>query len=358
MRAPTATKMRFGVLDLYRFVAAFGVAALHFAQFAKYDPNIGFGYAVGDFALFVDFFFILSGFVIGVNYSDRVQTMREIFTFLRRRIARVYPLYLLTLLAFVFPAWLGISKAPLRDPGSIFQDALLLSSWELNPTLPYNFPAWSVSVEWAMYVLFPFMMVLVHKLGNVALLLIIVAGFAAIEFVLQAQLIQPPLWFANISPLRAVPTFALGVLVSRYFSSIEIPHALLAGVLLFCTSVLLTIAHANVYFILALTTASIFLTANSYISGKTSMLDGRLFGLLGDASYSLYMLHAFFLTVGINMLWPHISSEGVSVAYGALLLSIATAFSLLTFSLFEKPARDLISGRTRSRAAAQLQGQA
>src|SRR5439155_3018897 len=117
-------------LDLYRFIAAFGVAALHFAQMSKYDSESGVGYAVGNFALFVDFFFILSGFVIGLTYAESVNSAEGIFTFLRRRIARIYPLYLLTLLAFTVPAVLGVSRNPDKwTAGSILSDVLLVKNW-------------------------------------------------------------------------------------------------------------------------------------------------------------------------------------------------------------------------------------
>jgi peptidoglycan/LPS O-acetylase OafA/YrhL len=117
------------------------------------------------------------------------------------------------------------------------------------------------------------------------------------------------------------------------------------------------IVHSNVYLIVAVMSASIFLTANSYISQGSTILDTKFFAILGDASYSLYMLHALFLTVGINMIWPHISTAQVSLEYGCILLAVTTAFSTIVFSIFEKPARDFLSGRALSPSALSLPSQ-
>jgi peptidoglycan/LPS O-acetylase OafA/YrhL len=338
----------FGALDLYRFIAAAGVALLHFSQFAKYDPSTGFGYAVGDFALFVDFFFILSGFVISLSYSSSVTTFSEIFTFLRRRIARIYPMYLLTLLIFLVPAALGISRGKVHSVSSIVRDALLVKSWPLHSEFPYNFPAWSVSVEWAMYLLFPIMMLLVKRFGNLVLVALTVAGFAGSEYALESGLINPPLWFANTSPLRALPAFSAGVLVASTFRSIEIPQATLLGALLFAVTITAMILHAQDYMILSLMAATIFVTANSYGSKTPAFLDSRFCRNLGNASYSLYMLQAIFLTITVDFVWPRISSAQPTLIYAAAVSVTLTVFSIFTFSHFEKPARDFISGRRRA----------
>jgi peptidoglycan/LPS O-acetylase OafA/YrhL len=345
--AAASPPQHFGALDLYRFIAAAGVAMLHFSQFAKYDPTGGFGYAVGDFALFVDFFFILSGFVIGLTYSNSVATLAGIFAFLRRRIARVYPLYLLTLLIFLIPAALGISRSPIHGIPSIIQDALLVKSWPIHSELPYNFPAWSVSVEWAMYLLFPIIMFFVNRFGNLALVALIVAGFAGIEYCLVAGVISPPLWFQNVSPIRALPTFSAGILIARTFRLIVVPRALLIGSFLFVTAITLMVVHADTYIVLSLMAAAIFVTANSYLSEAPSILDSRFCLELGNASYSLYMLHALFLTITVDFLWPRVSSGQPSILYGALVGVVLVMFSVLTFSLFEKPARDFISARKK-----------
>jgi peptidoglycan/LPS O-acetylase OafA/YrhL len=89
---------RFVVLDLYRFLAAMGVFFFHFAELSRNPSLLN---RVEHFQLFVDFFFVLSGFVIARTYRDSVRDVSEITTFLWRRIARIYPLHVLMLLVFL-----------------------------------------------------------------------------------------------------------------------------------------------------------------------------------------------------------------------------------------------------------------
>jgi peptidoglycan/LPS O-acetylase OafA/YrhL len=81
---------RFVVLDLYRFLAAMGVFFFHFAELSR-NPSL----------LNRVEHFQLSGFVIARTYRDSVRDVSEITTFLRRRIARIYPLHVLMLLVFL-----------------------------------------------------------------------------------------------------------------------------------------------------------------------------------------------------------------------------------------------------------------
>src|SRR5437763_806271 len=103
---PTPTHLR--ALDFYRFVAATGVAVLHFTEFANYDAATGIGGNVAMFYMFVDFFFVLSGFVIGLQYFQ-ISSPSEILSFLRKRIARIYPMHFITLAIYLVPALLLIS---------------------------------------------------------------------------------------------------------------------------------------------------------------------------------------------------------------------------------------------------------
>ena len=85
-------------LDALRIVAAAAVVALHYAEYAKDNAAAHFVFAhVQHFNLFVDLFFVISGFVIARQYLARVDSPDDIKRFLWRRFARIYPLHFLTL---------------------------------------------------------------------------------------------------------------------------------------------------------------------------------------------------------------------------------------------------------------------
>src|ERR1700731_3903652 len=97
LSAITETKLRFGVLDSWRGVAALLVALFHLNVYSAIYPLdfVRNGY------LFVDFFFVLSGFVITYSYADRLKTLEDLGSFAIRRFGRLWPLHAVVLLAFV-----------------------------------------------------------------------------------------------------------------------------------------------------------------------------------------------------------------------------------------------------------------
>jgi peptidoglycan/LPS O-acetylase OafA/YrhL len=339
---------RFTSLDFYRFVAAFCVLLLHFTQFANYDLAVGAGGLIAGFALFVDFFFILSGFVIGVSYFDKVASPRLIFTFLRRRIARIYPLHALTLVLYLLPAVAGITQNPAKyDLSNILAQALLYQSWALNSPLPLNFPAWSISVEWGMYLLFPILVWITKTFRLVALIVVIIVGFAAVESVLRFELVKPALWFNDISLIRALPTFAIGVLISRTYFRFDIPLGTIVGFVALIASLATIMAHTTPYLTIALFSVSVFATASGNRS-EYRIFDGAFSRMLGDASYGVYMIHSITLTVLVQLLWPRLSSDVPPFWFGVLGGVLTTIAALISYRFFEKPAKELITGAHRS----------
>jgi peptidoglycan/LPS O-acetylase OafA/YrhL len=323
----------FAVLDFYRFLAASGVVILHFGV---YDW-------ARQFDLFVDFFFMLSGFVIAHTYGDAVNTVPNILTYLRRRLARIYPLYFLTLMLFAIPALLGMTRISVT-PSAILSQLALVNAWPLNAALPFNYPAWSISVEWAMYLLFPLLMLLYRRAGYFGLLTIVLIGFFANAALMG--MLPVPSWFLDFNPIRAVPTFVIGILIAMMFRRFSFRNGVWIGFAGFLVSVALMIAHANVYAVLALFSIVILLTAGGEFADRPALFNNRICRVLGDASYSIYMLHFFILSVFIELLWKgHFGGAEVPIVYGVAVGLFIIALSILTFNHFEKPMRDLISGR-------------
>lgn len=110
--------------------------------------------------LAVDFFFILSGFVIYLSGHEALleRGVRAIPAFWRRRLARIYPLYAAMLAATVaFAALLTVTG---RDHdgypwAELPLHVAMLQNWGFTDTLSWNHPAWSISTEMAAYLLFP-----------------------------------------------------------------------------------------------------------------------------------------------------------------------------------------------------------
>jgi peptidoglycan/LPS O-acetylase OafA/YrhL len=157
------TKQHFEILDGLRGVAALAVVTFHFMEWV-YDPTKNF---IGHGFLAVDFFFCLSGFVIGYAYDDRIATM-GLLKFFKLRIIRLHPLVIagsvLGLLAFLFDPFGGHPE--LYSTGKIvlaFISSILLIPM---PTIAdrsfnlfsFNAPAWSLFWEYVANIVYAFVL--------------------------------------------------------------------------------------------------------------------------------------------------------------------------------------------------------
>ena len=160
-----------------RFVAAFAVLISHFHQrgVITLPPQIYNSLDGGRTA--VTFFFVLSGFILAYNYSD-LATRQKRRTFFVNRFARIYPVVLFALtIASLATMAAGSDPDFLKDRYSITSDpatwlslsfvsqVLALTAWLPSARLnqPFNSPAWSISVEFFFYAMFPIILVLISK---------------------------------------------------------------------------------------------------------------------------------------------------------------------------------------------------
>src|SRR5579863_1188837 len=151
-----------------RGIAALYVVVFHFVigqQFTNpFTTLIAHGY------LAVDVFFVLSGFVMTLTYNHLFEegySLSNNIRFLGRRIARVYPLYLAGSLCALILIRAGLLEPPhLKLDLALLWNLLMVQSWGITESL--DGPGWSISAEWAAYLLFPiFLLVFVeHRLGR------------------------------------------------------------------------------------------------------------------------------------------------------------------------------------------------
>jgi peptidoglycan/LPS O-acetylase OafA/YrhL len=202
-----------------RAVAAILVVFYHFGDsFSLLFPAFGLFrpiYKSGDMG--VDLFFILSGFILSLNYLDgfRVISAYSYSKFLRARLARIYPVHLFTLLlltAFVLLArGASVNLNTAHYSGFTWvTNALLVDMWPgFNRGLSWNFPSWSISCEWFAYLLFP---LFAFRIGSTK---------------------RPYIWFTLCLLLYAVPCFyGIEVHPTRW-SMLRIVSEFFAGCFLF-----------------------------------------------------------------------------------------------------------------------------
>lgn len=208
---PTIKKIP--ALTSLRFFAAAAIVYYHCLYYVEVNPN-------STWAIGVSFFFVLSGFILTYAYdrSTGNWTMR----FYVSRVARIWPIHLVTLAAaFVY---IHVVEYPgsLVNPSQFFGNLFLVHAWypSIASVFSYNAVAWSISVEFAFYLVFP--LVLLAK--RVAIVYVAALAFAigCVAIVSQYPLVIPPdfnapNWqsFVLQHPLARLSELLIGVVAAR-----------------------------------------------------------------------------------------------------------------------------------------------
>jgi peptidoglycan/LPS O-acetylase OafA/YrhL len=150
-------------LTVCRAFLAGWVFLYHVDLYAQFAQHLGpFAGLVRHGYMGVDGFFILSGLILPrVHREFMASPFRGAWRFWGKRLARLYPVHLVTILILlaVVGVGTGMGMAP-RDPArfghlALLQNLLLLQGWGFGPHWTWNYPSWSISAEWAGYLLFP-----------------------------------------------------------------------------------------------------------------------------------------------------------------------------------------------------------
>ena len=188
----TARPSEIHALNGARAIPPLVLVLFHFCEQRGYFSVRAIDLFVGKGYIWVEFFFALSGFILIHVYGARFK-MSGYVTFLKTRLARLYPLHLATLLLLLAFVWFTRAIAPLTGHTSIFDqpyhpivsaitfvaNLFLVQAWNLFPYLSWNAPAWFVSVEFLLCILFPVFAFLARG-GRRRGILLIGAGIAGL----------------------------------------------------------------------------------------------------------------------------------------------------------------------------------
>jgi peptidoglycan/LPS O-acetylase OafA/YrhL len=350
-------------LTSLRFIAAFWVLLYHFKDHLGFDLG-RFG-LIADGYLGVDLFFTLSGFILAHVYLSEVEAGRFGYGgFLKNRLARVYPMHLaalgamLALFAGASLAGVGVGAPEAFRLADLPAHLSMTHAWGATGSVGWNFPSWSISAEWAAYLLFPLIAAAVLKAKRAALMLGLAMALCLASFAALAILHQWLAWVgrdfsqmtAQIGALRIMPSFLLGVSLYAFgrkhsapaWAAWPIALAATAWIVAACT---LNLWEGLVWFGLA---ALIYRLSETSRHGRDALLASKGFVFLGAASYALYMIH-----LPIDIVWFHAleklgvtETSNVVLRLGAVagvfvICILASAFAYLWL---EEPARKWIRG--------------
>ena len=327
-------------LTSFRFFAACWVFLFHLRSRIEYEDNRFWDF-VENGARGVDFFFILSGFVIFHVYEGQLENREFSFRhFMLKRMARIYPLHFVLWAVFVVFALLGANSID-----GLFPSLLLLHAWATTDGLVLNGPSWTLSAELFAYLLFAIIVVRVPKTWEI--LAAFVSTFIVVHIIavlLGKSAFLHLTW--DYGTLRILPLFILGILLRRIAPSVSVQFAALLGILGLAALALLGSKQEAGYEIIV--PFALLILAGARLSEVRWLpSNGALSVYLGEISYSTYMIHMFVIAV----FFDYLPKLGIGPLHWAIVCVAVIVGSSISYHLIEVPARNLINGVSKRPSA-------
>lgn len=266
-------------------------------------------------------FFVLSGFVLTLKYLKGFEK-----NYLRNRIIRIFPLHWFLIILFLFRRSQDSNRF---SDDSLLHQMFLTQSWFHDYRLTWNYPAWTLSSEWFLYLFFFFILTSFRKkIINSNLLLILISIFVGLLSVFSDYKFGD----FNIYLFTDLRDFLLGCCLALIITK-PIAKRIFSTKLSLISTILLnfTLFHYKIFnllsFAFVLMICSIYLNQEWIRKFKIS----KFFGLLGIMSFSLYMIHIYLIETLAPILMPLDPKLGVGIYFIALIL-----FGLLSYQIFEK----------------------
>jgi peptidoglycan/LPS O-acetylase OafA/YrhL len=352
MTARTAPR-QLPTLTGMRGIAALAVLFYHIrGSMGGFAPDwlialLGHGY------LAVDLFFILSGFVLWWTYGAafREQGRTAIAPFIVRRFARLFPLHLAVLLAMAgFALVLVLSGRPMGPQYPLSElpaHLLLVQNWGMSDRLAWNDPAWSISAEWAAYLLLALFGTAAARLNTgpwrFPVLTVGLAGALGAFFALTGRGgIGEDIPATGL--IRCFAEFGIGVLLCQWWSAMgqrrTLARATAAALAAIGTALIISGVSqpAGVPLVMA---AAVIAALEASLAPRP-LLGGRIAQWLGQISYALYLSH-FFLWILFKLLFVA-DPSAVSAPATAGFVVAALGVSHLLHHRIELPGRRWFQG--------------
>jgi peptidoglycan/LPS O-acetylase OafA/YrhL len=350
-----------------RGIAAVWVAIYHFGTIVPlFNPSqtmlVAKGYTM------VDLFFIMSGFIMrhvyGNSFAGQI-TKSNLQRFFVARFARIYPLHFFTLFMLILITAFSGDWNIVNGPSAIPTNVLLLQSFGIEKLSTWNRPSWSLSAEWAAYMVFPLLAFFFNERRKLACLLL--PWFITLSYIALMYWL-PPAGIGNADRLilhkldvtydygfiRGIAGFSLGMIGYEFYASLRMRKffgedsiALLAiSITLFCmdrgvNDMLLVLSFFGVVLC--------FASNGGYLYQLCCL---RSVQFIGKVSYSIYLIQwimmLFFVKAvrasGIVPLFPPESFFQRTV-YVIVYLFLLVGFSAVTYYCIENPCRNFINRR-------------
>jgi peptidoglycan/LPS O-acetylase OafA/YrhL len=341
---------------------------LQFFDFGQYPAFKEWHYQIiGEGFIGVSFFFILSGFILSLNYDEKLLTRKVTFReFWVARIARVYPLHLFTLLLAVL---LGISATetisdffidPAPSVVTFLSNATLIQSFIPDAAyfFSYNTPSWSISDEMFFYFAFPFVVLLFVR--NKVLLRFGLLLFLCVPAIMYFWPNENHHKFFYINPFFRIVDFLIGIFLHQLYKVPAISRLFRSKIsatfleLLAIGAFVVVFAYHNYVPVLYRYSCyywvpmSLIIFCFAYQAGAVSrMLSGRVLVLLGEISFSFYLIHQLVIRFMVDKNAEY-GLTGDNYVLTAIIFVISLGLSYVLHRFVEKPCNTYLKAQYRN----------
>jgi peptidoglycan/LPS O-acetylase OafA/YrhL len=365
--AASAPKNHYELLDGLRGVAAIMVVIYHL--FEAFSPDHPLTQWINHGYLAVDFFFLLSGFVVAYAYDDRWARLSA-WDFCKRRLIRLQPMVIMGMTIGALLFFLQAGHAfPLIEKTSVAQViGVMLIGYTLLPIPPsmdirgwdemhpLDGPAWSLFFEYIANILYALVL---HRLS--------IRALAALVFLAACLLVEVAVhgkggdliggWSINAAQLhigfgRLLYPFMAGMLLMRLGKTIRVPGAfavcslLLIGV--FCVPRIGGASHLwmnGVFEALCVIVVFPIIVAMGVGTATHDGLSTRLARFFGDLSYPLYITHYPLIYIYHRWAGSNHPTVAQGVGYGIVLFVGAVTVAYACLKFYDEPVRAWLARR-------------
>jgi peptidoglycan/LPS O-acetylase OafA/YrhL len=323
--------------------------------------------------LMVDLFFLMSGFIIlhvyKEDFADRIEKS-SVKKYIVARFARIYPLHFFALLLLVILVILfsppGTWPNPIESPWAIPTNFLLLHSFYIHDIYTWNVASWSISAEWAAYLVFPFVALFMNKkkiLAPVVLVLFVIAAYLSVMYFLpRKSLLYPNIPVPHTLNatydygfLRGIAGFITGMMLYKLYQKPSIKKIFRKDAFSVLTIFLLILAlHFSINDMFSMVLFAALVLSFALNNGALHRYcNKRVAQYLGKISYSIYLMQIFLqepFSKGLRL--PGVTGMGrgrlsidffPGLGFALLYLVLLVGISSITYYTIELPCRKWIN---------------
>lgn len=363
---------RYESLDGLRGICALFVCILH----ARILSDFFYLELIRNSYLFVDFFFVLSGFVICSSFKNG-QGVIYIIQFIIKRIGRIWPLHMLMIVLLIIievAKFLVLSNIHIDSSSSVFEgrfsiesllsNIFLIHALGIHDALTWNGPSWSISVEFVSYVIFAIIMTF---LSNITKIISFIIFTLSLLILMGSNLDNIDVTY-DYGVFRCFCGFFIGVFIYKVRSASFKLNGNIASfleiIMVIAIGIFIIYSGDNTLSLVSPMVFGFAVWFYSYELGCISLfLRTKPLQFLGKISFTIYMIHSVILTFLWRVIYLldagrniYIVDSGIEDGYkkiiniggemtGNLLivcyLTTVIALSVMIYNHYENPARKI-----------------